>query len=127
MRVSIQHRERRAGFLRNVRQVEVVTSVQFSEEEKSIIWRRQLGDFIVIARHPNSHQAKRRELWNPRPRTDDFDLLVSSLMKGRPDTFACDTPVHAKAYERALVEALKELKSFIVHGAALGPPTSFGF
>ena len=57
VRVSIEHRERAAGFLGSCHQVEVITRIEFSDEELSIIENRQLQDHVVIERAPDSRTA----------------------------------------------------------------------
>lgn len=125
MRVLIRHRERTTGLLRQMRQVEVLVSVHFSEVERAIIRRRGLGDFVVLRRQPDSRRAKRLA-WLGRERSNQTcDLLVSDLMRRHPNRFVCDTPVHAKAYEQALGDALKMLKCFITDNATVGRAAAF--
>jgi hypothetical protein len=120
MHVSIQHRETVRGVWKRIRQVQVIVRVRFSEAEKAVIARRQLRDFIVIKRHPDSLTVRRLEMLGLKPDSDSRDLLVTDLMHGRAARFVCDTPVHAKAYERALAEALKSLKLFIADSEVVG-------
>jgi hypothetical protein len=127
MHVSIRHREKTAGLLRRYRQIEVITSVRFSELEKSIIRKRQLDDFVVLKRHPDSRRSNNLLLLGQDVPPDGFPLLVSDLLMGRPNFYVCDTPVHAKIYEEALGEAFKALKSFIDDNAMLSEPSTFDF
>ena len=53
-----------------------------------------------------------------------FDLTVANLTKG-PDSYPCETPVHAKVYEEKVTEALKALKNFIMGNASKAESKSF--
>ena len=123
MRVSIRHRERTRGFLRPVRQIEVSLSVRFSETERAVIRRRQLEDFIVLKRQPDALTVRRLSLLGIAP--DGRDLLVANLLSRRPNRFLCDTPAHAKSYERSLAEGLRILKSFSLGNESVGPGRVF--
>lgn len=124
MRVTIEHNEKKStGLLRAVRQVEVVTHVQFSQAELLIIEQRELEDFIVLERAPDSHLAasfspNEREAWD-----GAFHLRIRDLLKVAPDRFTLDTPSDAKAYQAHLADALRQLKIFIANNAELAGPT----
>ena len=119
MRVSIVQTDVVRGFVRRFRQIEVTIRVQFSEAEKVVIARRQLGDFIVMPRDPDALTLRRLALLGLQPETRRYDLLVSDLLDARGTAIVCDTPAHAKNYERDLVAALKSLKLFIAENEAL--------
>ena len=104
--------------MRNIPQVEVLTTVRFSEMEKAIIRRRRLRDFIVLKRMPDTLYMRRRELLGLKVPKEGFELQVRDLLD-RTDRHLCDTPVHATAYVRALRRALVKLKVFIDENAGL--------
>ena len=123
MRVSIEHKDKVAGLFRNIHQVDVVTSVQFTEEELAVIKSRKLKDYIVLERMPDSRMVEKLGADLPNY-LDGFKLRIKDLMKG-PDAFTCDTPIDAKAYEHSLTEALKELKAFIAGNAETATAKTF--
>lgn len=125
MHVSILQEEKARGLWKRVRQVEVSVRVRFSEVEQVVIAQRQLQDFIVMRRQPDTLTARRLALLGWKANPDSFDLLVADLMHGRADCFVCDTPVHAKAYERALADALGSLKLFIAENESVGKTRVF--
>tara|TARA_R110002110_G_scaffold322490_1_gene534916 strand:- start:43 stop:399 length:357 start_codon:yes stop_codon:yes gene_type:complete len=118
MRVSIEHSDKAVGLLRMVNQIQVTTTVQFSEEELAVIRDRRLKDYIVAERVPDSRTASKFDAEYAARIADGWHLRVRDLMKGKPDGFMFDTPVDAKIYEQRLTEALKALKSFIEGNAA---------
>jgi hypothetical protein len=117
MRVTFQHNDRTSGFFSQKHTVAVVTNVQFSDEELAIINSRKLKKFVVLNREADAVVANRfkndPEYLNS---LSGFDLTVASLVKG-PDSYACETPVHAKQYEENVTDALKSLKNFIMGNA----------
>ena len=124
MRIHIEHREKFAGLLRGVRQVEVIVHVEFSEEELAIITSRQLEDFVVLRRTPDSRLAdglspEEAEQWD-----QEFSLTIADLMGKTPDRFTLDTPSDAKAYQARLTDALRRLKSFLTDNTTLADPTN---
>jgi hypothetical protein len=127
MRVHIEHREKAAGILRGVRQVEVIAYVNFSEEELSVITGRQLEDFVVLNRAPDSRLADKLAPEEVEQWEQDFSLTIGDLMNRTPDRFTLDTPSDAKAYQVRLADALRQLKSFLTDNSALSGPTSLEF
>ena len=125
MRVSIEHQEKAKGFLGHHHQVDVITSVEFSEEEISIIKNRQLENHIVIEREPDSRTAGKMTAEELEACASNFHLRVGHLMQNRSDRFTFDSPSQAKAYQQRLAQALQELKSFLNNNAAIGLPTTF--
>ena len=125
MRVSIEHSDKAVGLLRMVNQIQVTTTVQFSEEELAVIRDRRLKDYIVAERVPDSRTASKFDAEYAASIADGWHLRVKDLMKGKPDSFLFDTPVDAKIYEERLKEALKALKSFIEGNAATAEATTF--
>jgi|SRR5665213_1705919 len=124
MRISIEHQKKAAGGLRNIPQVEVITDVQFTDEERLIIESRRLQDYVVLQREPNSRQASKLEP-EELEQWASYHLRIADLMKDRPDRFTFDTSADAKIYQLRLTEALKQLKAFIMDNASLGPPSNF--
>lgn len=110
--------------MRSIPQVEVLTTVQFSETEKAIIRLRQLKDFIVMRRMPDALHTRRREFLGLKVLKDGHELQVRDLLD-RTDRHYCDTPAHAKAYERALRKSLVTLKAFIDECLELGLSDEF--
>lgn len=125
MRVSIEHADKTSGFLKQVNQVEVITQVEFSQEELEVIHDRNLKDYIVVEREPDSRTASKFDPEYAASIAQGWHLRVKDLMKSRPDRFIFDTPVHAKNYEAQLTEGLRTLKSFIEGSTAVGEATSF--
>ncbi|MEO7382679.1 MAG: hypothetical protein ABIV25_13180 [Paracoccaceae bacterium] len=127
MRIHIAHEEKRAGFLRGATLVDVVTNVEFSEEELAIIERRRLKYYVVLERAPRPSLAAKltpeeTEIW-----AASFHLRVADLMDPAPDRFTLDTPLDAKAYQAALTDALKSLKAFIMSNASVGNSSTLEF
>lgn len=125
MRVSIEHSEKSAGLLKRVTQIEVTTTVLFSEEELAVIRDRHLKDYVVVERELDSRTARSLNPENSREDAKIWFLRVRDLMKGKPDRFTFDTPVDAKMYEDRLKEGLKALKSFIEGNASMAQATTF--
>jgi hypothetical protein len=125
MYVSIRQRDVTRGFWRSVRQVEVLACVRFSEAERVVIRKRQLQDFIVLKRQPDTLTARRLAFFGLKPAADDFDLLVADLIGDRPERFICDTPAHAKTYAARLAKALKSLKLFIAENELVSGTRAF--
>ncbi len=123
MRVHIEHKEKSAGLLRGVRQVEVIAYVEFSEEELSVITSRQLEDFVVLHRTPNSRLAGKLAPEEAEQWEQDFSLTIGDLMNQMPDRFTVDTPADGKTYQARLTDALRQLKSFLMDNTALADPT----
>lgn len=117
MQIVMRHREVSGGIIRRVKLVEVTTIVRFAKLEKQIIHSRQLGDFVVMRREGDILRKRKFELLGVMS-GPSCDLLISDLVSG-PSRFLCDTPVHAKLYERELVERLRSLKAFIDNNKAL--------
>ena len=127
MRIRIVHEEKRTGFLSNATVVDVVTYVEFSEEELAIIELRHLTDYVVLEREPPSHLAAKltpeeAEMW-----AASFHLRIADLMGFAPDRYTLDTPLDAKAYQLALTEALRSLKAFITNNASAGHSSTLEF
>lgn len=124
MRVSFDHKEISKGLFKKKIFIEVLTTVQFSDEELAIIKKRKLEDFVVFKRDPDVVVADRFS--NDKPYLDSlieagsFTLTIGKLMSGKPDSYTCASPVHAKNYEHELTAKLKEVKDFIV-GSAIIP------
>jgi len=125
MRVSFQHNDKATGLVFKKLTVDVVTSVLFSDEEIAIINSRKLKPFVVLKREPDAVVANRfKDDPDYLNSLSGFDLTVAGLMKG-PDSYPCETPMHAKAYEEKVTDALKSLKNFIVGNAEKAESKSF--
>src|SRR5207237_1345861 len=105
--------------------VEVAVSVMFNEEERLIIQTRQLEDFVVLERGPDARRATEMEPEEFERWAHKFHLRIGHLASGETDRFACTTPAEAKSYHQRLVEALKQLKVFLLANAELEPAASF--
>lgn len=124
MRVHFQHEEKTTGLLRSDRQIEVIAYVEFSDEERLIVERRGLQNFVLLERVPDARLANRFtpdefEAWE-----QSFHLRIRDLLVATPNRFTLDTPSDAKAYQARLTEALRNLKSFILANASLSEPTT---
>ena len=105
--------------------MEVAVSVIFDEEERLIIKARQLEDVVVLERGPDARRAKEMEPAEAERWAHKFHLRIGHLESGETDRFACTTPAEAKNYHQRLVEALKQLKIFLLANAELEPPVNF--
>ena len=121
MQVSFEHKEVTRGFFKKKIHIEVLSTVTFSEEELAIINSRKLKDFTVWDRKPDfvdSDSIPRAEL-DKIVEAGRYTLTVGKLVKGKPDSYTCASPVHAKNYEQELTAKLKELKEFILGSATV--------
>ncbi len=125
MRVSIEHRERTTGLLRRTTQYEVVTKVDFSDEELAIIQHRRLENTIVLERSPDRIHASKFTQQELADLADQWHLKIKSLMKRGPDVHTLDTPIEAKQYEHDLTGALRQLKVYIEGNATVGGAKTF--
>ena len=126
MRVSFEHNAKSSGIISKFHYVDVITTVQFSDEEMAIINSRKLKGFTVLDRGPDAVVRNRFERKHPDylARLSNFELTVKKLMKG-PDTYSCETPAHAKSYEQEVTDALKKLKDFILGSADTAESKTF--
>ncbi len=125
MRVSIDHREITTGLLRRTTQYEVVTKVDFSDEELAVIRHRRLEDTIVLERVPDRIHASKFTQQELADLADQWHLKIKSLMKRSPDVHTLDTPIEAKQYEQDLTGALRNLKAYIEGNATLAGAKTF--
>jgi hypothetical protein len=112
MRVSIEHREATSGLFKKVTQYEVVTTIQFTEEERAVIKKRELENTIVLEREPNARKTSHLRPDEKIALADVFHLKISGLLKGT-DVYTCDTPLEAQQYDGELKQALQQLKAYI--------------
>ena len=124
MRAYIQHEERTAGLLRSIRQVDVVVHVEFSDEERVIIERRGLEEFVILERTPDTRLLDKLRSEEINGWDHSFHLRVRDLLGATPDRFTFDTPSDAKAYQARLTDALRSLKAFILANTTLGEATT---
>lgn len=126
MKVSIDHKEVSHGLVFKTQFTAVVVSVTFSDEEKAIIQQRKLSKYIVLERGPDAYLRSKFEVKDPKHLASlgGLDLSIANLLKG-PDTYECQTPMHAKEYEGKVTEALKTLKGFIMGNAQKEESKSF--
>lgn len=121
MQVSFEHKEVSRGLFKKKTHIEVLATVRFSDEEVNIINNRKLKDFTVWNRQPDfvdSDSIPQSEL-DKIVEAGRYKLTIGKLLKGKPDSYTCASPVHAKNYESELTGKLKELKEFIVGSAAI--------
>ena len=125
MRVTFEHREKnmpKGTFSsKTVRQVEVLTTVQFSEVELAVITGWELEYMKLFERKYDALTRGKSQEKNDTPNR----MTIKDLLQREPDRFTFDTPSQAKTYQRELTEALKLLKLTIDADAALGEPTTF--
>ena len=114
MKIDIKHEEIQSGLIFKKTHYAVVLHVIFSEEEKSIIENRGIRRDVVLKRGVPSNRDPSKYQNLP----DTFDLEIFMLMDG-PDQYALATPLEAKEYEAQLVEALPNLKEYIMANADL--------
>jgi hypothetical protein len=125
MRVSIEHREKTSGLFMKTTQYEVLTRVDFSDEELAIIRHRKLEKTIVLERSPDRRHASKFSQQELVELATEWHLKISSLMKRNPDVHTLDTPIEAKQYEQELTDALRQLKAYIEGNAAVAGATTF--
>lgn len=117
MRVKIEHRELRTGFILKRPVHEVQLSVDFTHEEKQIIRQRRLEEHVLLERWPADAKADDDPDW--------YALKVGHLFERKPDRFRCTTPADAKAYEARLVEVMHAMKLWLDENAEPAGTTVF--
>lgn len=105
MHVTIEHFEVQRGMLRKTTYFGVRTTVRFSEVEKAIVARYDLGGVVAVKRPPPDDVNEDRD-------SDIFNLTISKLMRG-PDEYLLATPLRARNFEVTMTEELKTTKEFI--------------
>ena len=121
MQASIEHKEITAGVIKKVPQVEVTVAVQFSEEERAIAERWNLGERIVVERDINAHRLGKMKADQYEYQAKLAHLRLADLWRG-PSRHVVDTPLDAKLYQDEVVEGLKTLKAFLTGCAELAEP-----
>lgn len=109
MRVTIEHNQRTEGLLFKTTYYGVRCTVVFTEEEKQIIKKNKLGDYIFMQRTGGT--KKMREHHRDFP--GHQDIKVKDLLKADGVGYTLETPLDAKAYEQDLREHFKKLKDVI--------------
>lgn len=112
MRVTVDHRDVRRGWLFRKTFYEVQLTVAFSHEEKQIIRQRRLGETVLLRRRPATAKVDDRD--------DKFVLRLSDLLDGRTDRFLCSTPSAAKIYEEEVFHMMAQVKLWVTDNAETG-------
>lgn len=120
MRVQIEHVPKTEGWMSKKKYIEVHTTVQFNEEELSIIDGYDLKDLVVLEREPSLTARK----------VEDFDeshywLRLRHLLNGKADIYTVVAPVPAKRYQERLEKALAEVKTYLDETAEPLEPKAF--
>jgi len=115
MRANIEHKEYTTGLLRKTTWFQVVTGVEFTEEEKAVIKQRKLDRTVVLEREPDAEAAHRLGRDYLLSLGDTIHLKIGDLLNPRkPDVYNLKTPLEAKQYEENVLASLKKLKQYIV-------------
>lgn len=112
MRVKIDHREIRKGFVLKTSFYEVSCQVQFTEVQRHVIQDRYLAGYVILERTPANARLDDDPDW--------FTLKIRHLLDGKIDRHLCADPVAAKNYEADLVDRLRLLKDFLEGNQELG-------
>jgi hypothetical protein len=86
-------------------------TVEFDEEEMQIIKENDLGTLTVLERKPSA-ELKVKQTDPP----EAFFLRVQHLLDGT-DSYYCLGVTEAKMYEKQFMEAMPDLKAYIVVGS----------
>ena len=114
MRVKIDHGEETRGGMFSKKQYNTVTiKVDFTSEELTIIRDNDLEEVIVLKRPPPADIKNVQENI-----LDVFYLRIRQLIKGA-DVYALESVGDARLYEKDLMEALPELKSYLEANAGI--------
>lgn len=105
MRVSIDHRTIRKGFILKTTYHAVLCTVHLSHEEQHVVKERRLEQTKLMDRRPATAKVDDRD--------ETFVLRVRDVMHSKPDRFLLATPADAKLYELELLHALSNLKDWI--------------
>ena len=113
MKVEIKHRDEENGMFNKVVHHAVLLSVKFNQEELAVLDHKHRADIVVLSRSAPATADGKDDL--------DWDLKVGHLVNGsKKDTAERHTfwtVGAARAYEESLVEALTNLKSFVVENS----------
>jgi len=112
MRLKIDHKEIRRGFILKKSFYEVSCQVGFTEVQLHVIQDRYLQDYVIMERLPAN--------WRIDDDPDWFTLKIKHLLNGKVDHHLCSDPVTAKKYEADLIDRLRLLKEFLEGNEQLG-------
>jgi hypothetical protein len=115
MKIDITHSEKTTGWISKKTYYTTTVQVQFSEEEKHVIKQNKLEKHIVAERPPRAGTSE-KDANNPNL-ADIWDLRVSTLLKGEPDTWEFYTPAETKDYQEKVMAGLKGIKAFVQQNA----------
>lgn len=120
MRVSIEHKEKTTGIFSKKTWYIVSLKVEFSQEERTIIEKRKLSDYVIWERpHDDEAQERHKKDLAFLDSLGPDNLTAGKLAKGKPDEYALATPIGAKNYESKLKDALVGMKDFIAGNAEI--------
>lgn len=108
MRISIEHRVVRSGWLFKLTYHAVDCTVHFTHEERQIIRQHRLGSTALLTRRPATAKVDDRD--------EQFTLSVNHLLAGT-DRFLSANPSAAKGYQAELLAALEQLKAWLQDNA----------
>jgi hypothetical protein len=134
VRVSIEHTQETKGLLRKTTFYIVCLTVEFSEEEKSIIQQRKLERDIILERgapaNVDEEKHANRGLLSKAITAatkgldaNHFHLTIGKLLAGT-DRYALATPLEAKEYEAEIKDKLTALKGYIMGNARIEEKSS---
>jgi hypothetical protein len=114
LKITIQHVESRKSvtLFRKATFFDVNAMVRFSTEELSVIRARGLEDVVVLDRQPDAQALRNLAAGGTATFGNRSVLKISDLIY-EVDSYSCDTPLEARAYETKLRDALRNLKAYI--------------
>jgi hypothetical protein len=86
--------------------------VRFSTDELAVIRARKLEDVLVLERQPDAQAVHNINAGATASFGNRSNLRISDLIY-EVDTYSCDTPLEARAYETKIRDALRNLKAYI--------------
>jgi hypothetical protein len=113
VKVNIEHVEEKQGFFKKTTYYGVKCDVTFSEEELQIIKAQELDNVVVLERERPAH------INDDRLPPEAWFLRIGSLVAKHKTPYMCASVKEAKVYEEELVEALGDLKQYIIDNAEI--------
>jgi hypothetical protein len=111
MRLTIEHTEKKKGFLKKTTEYRVSAIIEWTEEERAIVKERQLGKFVVW------HEETDDEV------IGNFDVNIDVLLPDKKKSSTnesgrgFDNPIQAQEWEAKVTQGIKDMKEFIYSNA----------